>query len=287
MQVAPGYREILAPSLSDVDLEQFLLSALAKRALPRPPANLPIRPRDWVAANQPVGDIESSIVVHSEAVIPRLKRCPQFSMKRMSRSVTRGWQAKFCSDKMRRTMRARSHLELRLMELCEVDPAVVAFYEQPIVLTYEMGGKKRRHKPDLYVRTASAETFIEVKWERDAANKENSVRWPLIGDTLSQFGFAYSVLTERYILREPRAKNVRSILRGRFEPDIHDETQAALIRDLFGCRSNIADISQRYGLIDKQIYRLALNGLLRVDIDRDLNGATMVELGDRISRGAP
>lgn len=110
-------------------------------------------------------------------------------------------------------MRARSHLELRYIELLELDPTVRNFVEQPVRLAYSESQKRRSTIPDFFVEWENGCAFVEIKWEQEASNSKNEARWPLIGAAFNELGFDYLVVTERAILREPRSSNLATLLR--------------------------------------------------------------------------
>lgn len=200
--------------------------------------------------------------------------------QRRTRSASRGWQAKFPSARMGRTLKARSHLELRLLELCEVDARVTRFVEQPICLFYgDTDGKRRKHIPDLYLEVSGRGYFIEAKWERDAAEPKNESRWPSIGGAINGLGFGYEVLTERHILRQPRAGNVASLLRYRRCEAMAPLLQSAL-RNTLSCGSmSFADVWATWPAMPRpSFYRALTEGWVWTDLDLELGPASHVQL---------
>lgn len=201
-------------------------------------------------------------------------------LARRSRSATYGWQGKFPSTKMGRTLLARSHLELRLMELCEVDGSVLRFAEQPIQLHYQDAeGKTRRHIPDLFVQRSTWFGFVEVKWERDARSTKNEARWPFIAAALTSLGYSYAVLTERHILAQPLAANVGQLLRHRNSPPLA-ATSAATLRDALAPGAlELGDLLANQPQISRaSVFRALADGWLCTDLAQPLGPASLIGL---------
>jgi hypothetical protein len=181
---------------------------------------------------------------------------------------------------MGRMLRARSHLELRLMEICEVDSAVAFYVEQPIRLTYrDPSGALRRHTPDLFFEGEGHHHFVEVKWESDARLPRNELRWPGIGEAIASLGCSYEVLTERHIFLEPRAANVRDLLRAkRSEPLPSDKLQPLYAR-LWSAPLTLAEIEAEWpSLAGRPILRLISEGHLSADLHQRLGPSSKISI---------
>lgn len=199
---------------------------------------------------------------------------------RRTRSATYGWQGKFPSAKMGRTLMARSHLELRLMELCEVDGGVRRFVEQPIQLHYEDAeGKARRHIPDLFVHRSAGGEFIEVKWERDARASKNEARWPHIAAAVTSLGYSYTVMTERHIMAQPLAANVGKLLRHRNSPPPARPSAAAIWNALFPGALKLDDLLANLPEVSSaSVFRALADGWLSTDLMQPLGPASWIRL---------
>lgn len=210
---------------------------------------------------------------------------PEMIIRRMSRSPYRGIQAKFHSRKNNRTMRARALLEFKLFYLCEADPFVTGFIEQPIRLKYtDNDGNQRSHVPDLLVLREKEKVFVEVKREADAAKPHNEIRWSAIGPALAALGYTYEVLTERYIEHEPRAGTVKALFRGRKSRPECLEAIASLraVMALNQTGIPISVLRERCPQLSiKEIYYLILRGYLSIDLNGELTPATVVKPGSR------
>ena len=261
-----------------------LLDELLHREIPsRGPCNPTfLAPRRWQASTRPE-PLPSAALRSPQLPSDVLAQFTMPFVQRRSRSAQRGWQGKLPSRKMGRVIRARSHLELRLFELCEIDADVTFYVEQPISLTYlDPAGKVRRHVPDAYIEDVEGRRFVEVKWEADAASAQNEARWPCIGQTLASHGFTYEVLTERQLLAEPRASNIRDLMRRRRagRPDEGDvrRLQAVLQKSALEMQVVLA----RFPMLDEAyIGRLMADGDIRSDLHRRLGPASLLSAPKR------
>lgn len=210
----------------------------------------------------------------------------RFTVRR-TRSATYGWQGKFPSAKMGRTLMARSHLELRLMEICEVDGDVLRFVEQPIQLHYQdADGKARKHIPDLFVHRSTGAEFIEVKWERDARSAENEARWPHIAAAITSLGYSYTVMTERHIMAQPLAANVGKLLRHRNSPPLATPSAAALWGTLALGALKLEDLLASWPEVSSaSVFRALADGWLRTDLMQPLGPASLISLSAGGLRG--
>lgn len=263
----------------DEPTEDEKLSALLDRLIDAGPAKpaakltLPEILRSWMPSDKG-GEVAGAQIVgrHPALLDTRLRSVPEMDLKRPSRSVTRGRQGFFHSRKNERTLHFRAKLEFNLMRLCEVDPNVINFVEQPIRLRYtDSAGKIRHHTPDLYVRCVETSGFYEVKWEVDAAKSENELRWPPIGKSLSALGFTYEVVTDRHLLRQPRLSNVETIFRSR-RVAVPDSYIVADIRAAIqDGTTTLSDLLKSFPSIGRGgIFQLILRGLVSIDLDSPL-----------------
>lgn len=161
-----------------------------------------------------------------------------------------------------------------------MDARVARFVEQPICLFYGDGdGKRRKHIPDLYLEVEGRGYFIEVKWERDAAEPKNESRWPCIGGAINGLGFGYEVLTERQVLRQPRADNVASLLRYRRCEPMSPRLQSALRNTLSCGGMSFADVWAIWPEMPRSsFYRALTEGWIWTDLDRELGPDSQVQL---------
>lgn len=260
-----------------------LLIVAERNGVPKPGLayQLPAIDRVWPATysnRQPV-----KLRIHPKLFPDLLPGVEETFQTRRSRSAYRGWQAKLPSRKLQRTVRARSLLEQRAMERCEVDGDIVRYCEQPITLTYiDREGVQRKHTPDLYYETATIRSFVEVKWESDARSPQNEARWPAIAAAINGIGFRYEVLTERHILRQPAADNVAELLRFRRAEPVSSAVRDAVVGVLGQTPATIADITALVPGTDRAcLYRAIVDGWLCIDLNTLLGPGSVLRLPSR------
>lgn len=122
---------------------------------------------------------------------------------------------KFASMKMRATIYWESQLERDAITLFEVDPAVSAYFEQPLILEYRHNGEIHRYTPDLLVEADDNRFLIEVKPDAEADLPENQERFLLFKRLFLRHGYVFRVLPEREIRIQPRLTNIKILLRYR------------------------------------------------------------------------
>lgn len=251
------------------DLAQLFTRLLAEGVPRRAIRNLPEVDRAW--SSRPAGPPVAALDVQRSERLPCaiLAGAQSLPPPKRSRSAVRGWQGKFPSRKLGRTVRARSHLELRYVELLELDPAVRNFVEQPARLAYADGQKRRSTIPDFFVEWESGCAFVEIKWEQEASNSKNEARWPLIGAAFNELGFNYLVVTERTILREPRSSNLATLLRLRRQDPPAQEIIDLVRGDDFRHLRSLEEVRAAHPGVDEvDLLRLVSRGILRVDLDQ-------------------
>ena len=244
------------------DVEPLWMSAFRGGVpVPRAEYQLPIINRMWISSGCHLPPVK--VMRHPNLFPDVLPHIQETFQTRRSRSASRGWQAKLPSRKLQRTVRAKSLLEQRAFERCEVDGDVVRYCEQPIALTYvDREGVRRKHTPDLYYETATIRSFVEVKWEDEAHKLKNETRWPAIAAAINSIGFRYEVLTERHILRRPIADNVSELLRFRRAEPLREalkDSVRAILRQ--GSLSVFEIVSLLPGVDASGLYRGLVDGL--------------------------
>jgi hypothetical protein len=245
---------------------------------PRQAFQLPSVNRIWIDSRSQL--FPDKVVRHPnlfDDVLPDVRETYQ---TRRSRSASRGWQAKLPSRKLQRTVRARSLLEQRAFERCEVDGDIIRYCEQPITITYfDRAGVRRKHTPDLYYETATIRSFVEVKWEADARKAKNEIRWPAIAAAINALGFRYEVLTERHILRKPTADNVGELLRFRRAEPLSDPLKHSIRAVLRQGPLSVEEIlSLLPGIHSSGVYRGLVEGWISTNLDFPLSGQSLLRL---------
>lgn len=261
----------------DLGGDAFLIGTF-EAGTPKPllPYQLPSISRAWPASHCSASPVK--LARHPNLFPDLLPQVDEIFQTRRTRSASRGWQAKLPSRKLQRTVRARSLLEQRALERCEVDGQIVRYCEQPIRLTYiDRDGAQRLHTPDLYYETATIRSFVEVKWESEARKPKNEARWPAIAAAINGIGFRYEVLTERHILRSPNADNIAELLRfRRAEPvsiALKGSVEAVLRR---GPLALVEIIALLPGISVHSLYRGLVDGWICTDLDAPLNQCSVL-----------
>ena len=175
-------------------------------------------------------------------------------------------------------MTLTSDLEFDMFLLCELDPAVDAYIEQPLRLRYPLDGRTRWHMPDLFVRRAGVGTFMAITPEAEAALPDRERRWPAIGATLALSGFGYCVQTERHIRRQPRFSTLRALFADRHAP-LPDGAMRRQLALAVPAGATVAISALLVGfpqLAAKHIHSLIVNGYLATDLDTPLGPASLV-----------
>lgn len=256
----------------------WLRAVVGGMPAPRQAFQLPPINRIWVDAG--INVYPDKVVRHPDLFDDILPDVQETFQTRRSRSASRGWQAKLPSRKLQRTVRARSLLEQRAFERCEVDGDVARYCEQPITITYfDKEGVRRKHTPDLYYETATIRSFVEVKWEADARKAKNEIRWPAIAAAINALGFRYEVLTERHILRKPTADNVAELLRFRRAEPLSDPLKDSIRAVLRQGSFSVDEIRSLLPGIDLSgVYRALVEGWISTSLDIPLSGQSLLRL---------
>jgi TnsA endonuclease-like protein len=96
---------------------------------------------------------------------------------------------KYPSWKMGRMVQWESPAELNACRLLDADPAVTAFYEQPLEITYSLDGEVHRHYPDILVLVPNRSELWKIKSE--AARPETVRRTELMRRALTAYGYTF------------------------------------------------------------------------------------------------
>lgn len=93
------------------------------------------------------------------------------SRRIVSRSRARA-TGKYPSWKMCRMMQWESVNELNAYRLLDANPAVTAYHEQPLTITFKINGEIHKHYPDTMVQWGNSRELWEIKTAADAARPE-------------------------------------------------------------------------------------------------------------------
>ncbi len=194
------------------------------------------------------------------------------SRKVVKRSNARN-TGKYPSIKMKRMMQWESVHEENAMRLCDADPEVISFSEQPCVIRYVMRGKGHLHYPDLLMIKQSGSYLLEVKTLADAQSKEVAERTALLMCELPKHGYQYCLVTAEELSTEPRLSNVKQLLK--LGKDPVTLAQVEYFRRHFATHGNCVWRDFTDTLL-KPLSRLILDGYLKIDLSQPLQKNTAI-----------
>lgn len=94
-------------------------------------------------------------------------------------------------------MLCESRLELRILQMLDFDPRVVAASAQPFELAYYSDGKTKRHVPDFFARLSSGAGMVfDVKPSRYAENPKVKRTFDATRAACEEVGWDYQVASE-------------------------------------------------------------------------------------------
>ena len=179
---------------------------------------------------------------------------------------------KFPSWKMGRMIQWESCHELNAYRLLDVNPYVVNYFEQPLLIRYIQDGIPHFHYPDTLVQFKDSFELWEIKTAKDAAKPEYIQRTQFLRGTLPNLGYRYRLIIAEDLAREPRLSNCLILLKfGRNPVSLLAEEQ---LRQILLVTGNISWDSILQGAMGpegrKIICRLVLKGVLTFDIEKPL-----------------
>lgn len=194
--------------------------------------------------------------------------------QKRSHAIRQGWQGRFQSVKLDRTVRWRSQLLFELFCHWEVDPTVTDFDFRPVLIRFRDKAGRSSVTPAASARTQSGVWFYEVCWEA-SVTPQKLERWSRCGRKIAAAGFGFQVLTESQIRRQPRWTNVRNIVRAMPAAD-PDESQVARAREVLAGGGAPASDLLDGGVTLKSLMRLVLRGVIGFDLDQPFGPATWI-----------
>lgn len=181
---------------------------------------------------------------------------------------------KYPSWKMRRMMHWESPGELKAFRLLDCDPSITMFVEQPCEVVYFNGLEQKCHVPDIYVGSCERKELWEIK--TDPAEPDVIARTILLKPLLKRLGFIYRLVLNSELEMQPRLQNANTLLRyGRRPLEELDRERLRLLLKKRGSLTWVDASSGAYGPCGREaLCRLALEGVLRVDMDKPLTADT-------------
>ena len=203
----------------------------------------------------------------------------------VTRSRARG-TGKYPSWKIGRMVQWESPHELNAFRLLDANPAVLAFAEQPAVIVYRLQGETYRHYPDAVVATSQGSEFWEVKSSVDASSPELIERTRLLAAHLPAMGYGYRMVLGEDLSRNPRLRNVLTILRhGRRALQLPEREALRQILDRTGF---VCWGAAKEGLLGQRgrslLARSFLEGSVVFDVEQPLGPSTRFASTGRPSR---
>lgn len=191
----------------------------------------------------------------------------------ISRSRSRP-TGKYPSWKMKKMLQWESIAELKAFRLLDCDPSVIRFGEQPCVVIYFNGVEQKRHVPDIYVEFCERKELWEIT--TDASDPDVIARTILLSNGFKPHGFIYRLVPDSELAREPRLQNANTLLHyGRRPLEELDRERLRLLLKKRGSLTWVDASSGEYGPLGQDaLCRLALEGILRVDMDKPLTAET-------------
>lgn len=205
-----------------------------------------------------------------EIIFPEEGRLRSRTVVSRSRARPTG---KYPSWKMARMIQWESPNELNALRLLDASPAVTAFHEQPLAIRFVLDGEPRLHYPDLFVAWSDGRRELwEVKPEREAAHPYFAARTRYLQAALPALGYSYRLAVAEELAREPRLTNALTLLKYGRNP-IRDADRERIRRILLSAPALRWGSALRGDLGPQglaQLSRLALEGFLSFDIEREL-----------------
>lgn len=267
------------------DYEEATSSLLARLAHQSPPAPLspPVpkpKERYWPAQLDARPLTSVTIRLRHPACTFALENIETRKIGRSPRSSPYGEQSRLPSMKMQRQMRANSSLEFDNLRDCELDPNVIEFVEQPAWLTYDLAGRRARHKGDTLVLTREGLEWQEVKYEREASLPDNEARWPEMGRALNSLGISFRVVTERHIRERVRLGTVEAIWENRLSPIPSAEDRTDILKAIeSGAVKTISHLRSACAIEKPTVLALIRRGFLAIDLNKPISDQTEVRRG--------
>jgi hypothetical protein len=198
-----------------------------------------------------------------------------------SRSCPTG---KYPSWKMRRMMQWESPGELKAFRLLDCDAKIRRFVEQPCEIVYIIGGESRRHYPDIYVEYDHEKQLWEVKDDSRASEADLLARTKLLTEGLKPHGFAYRLVLDSEVRKQPRLQNASILLsHGRGSIEEIDRERVRLKLQSSGSLSWGGACAGEYGPNGKQLLcRLTLDGVLTIDMDQPLSANSLFRVAEGV-----
>jgi len=177
---------------------------------------------------------------------------------------------KFPSEKSGQMVEYESQLERDFIYLLENDPKVAYYTHQPLRLNFTLHGKKRVYTPDYLVLMDTAEKHIkEVKPEKKVPRYAE--KFKAVKQILKEDGYNFSVVTEKFIRKEPRLSNVKFLQRYCRVGISQEVVQATENFFAQAAEPVLLDdaitITASLGVLTAEFYAMMYRGIIGFDVD--------------------
>jgi len=163
---------------------------------------------------------------------------------------------------------------MNCLHLAEFARTIAAFDEQPVSISYLVGGRRRRYTPDFrFLWQDGREWFVEVKPAEKLATSENNERFAAIASYFEKAGARFVALTEEQICRSRRSQLVQYLLRMRPNDSAPSECPVLHWQDHHS--ASFADAAQVLGGVKKVVEALARRDLV-CDLHQPLTAQSVV-----------
>nr|WP_315463255.1 TnsA endonuclease N-terminal domain-containing protein [uncultured Rhodoferax sp.] len=182
------------------------------------------------------------------------------------------------SWKMKRMMQWESLHERNAFHLLDVNAGVIAFQEQPAVITYRLNGGVHKHFPDILVQYQYKREFWEVKTSADASQEEVAARSRLMEQLLPRLGYSYRLALAEELAKAPRLSNAMYLLKGGRSPVplwAWEQVRQAFVRNPAVYWGDVLD-GALGGDGVRHVCRLILEGRLSIDLNKPMERSTQV-----------
>lgn len=189
----------------------------------------------------------------------------------------RGLRGCFPSRKLKRTVRCESPLERDAVYHFEFSPGVVAYREQPEVISYWNGNAFRQYYPDFLLElVGGTQVRIEVKPAAKLEKPALAEKYRHIARHYQERGQAFRVVTEHQVRTEPLLGNLRQLRRFRQKPANIFEIISTLPELRAGIFLPFAVVEARIGR--HTLLAMIAHGVLRCDLRANLEGTNPISL---------
>ena len=173
---------------------------------------------------------------------------------------------------------------MNCLHLAEFARTIVAFDEQPVSISYSIGGRRRRYTPDFrFLWQDGREWFVEVKPAAKLATPENNERFAVIARYFEGTGARFVALAEEQICHSGRSQLVQYLLRMR--PHDSEPREWPLLDSQEYLPASFAGVAQVLGGSKKVIEALARRDLV-CDLREPLTAQTVVRAFTEADDGA-